>query len=122
LKACEKCRLENSYLPRQACGAKKAAEGVVITVPVHSVYFAVYHRRSSPSVRLTGLRTFTAQKVCLDRDTNPGPLDTQNAKCTHANAQEHSSSARFTNIVQNDSLYICDFVKNTKFQMLVHVD
>jgi len=48
---------------RQACGIKKAAEGVVITVPVHSVYFAVYHRKYL--ARLTGLRTFAAQARCL---------------------------------------------------------
>jgi len=44
----------------------------------------------------------------------------QNLKCTHANVQEHSSTARFTNIVQKT---VCTFVilwKNTKFQMLMH--
>jgi len=77
LKPCEKCVLENSSRLRQACGAKKAAEGVVITVPVYSVYVAVYHRKSS--VRLTGLPTFTAQVPWLKTQ----------------NVQEHSSSARY---------------------------
>jgi len=79
--------LENSSHPRQACGAKKATEGVVITVPVHYVYFAVYHRKSL--ARLSDLHTFTAHARWLK---------TQNVRTQ--NVQEHSSSARFTNIVR----------------------
>jgi len=52
--------LENSSRPRQAFGAKKAAEGAVITVPVHSVYFAVYHRKYL--ARLTGLRILRSKR------------------------------------------------------------
>jgi len=33
----KKWMLKNSSRPRQACGAKMAAEGLVITVHVHSV-------------------------------------------------------------------------------------
>jgi len=59
-KAGEKCMIEKSSRLRQTCGAKKAAaEGALITVPVHSVYFAFYHRKYL--AHLTGLRTFTAQ-------------------------------------------------------------
>jgi len=102
--------LENSSRPRLVFGAKKPAEGVVITVPVHCVYFAVYHRMSLVCV---------LQTCVLFRHKRDGLKHQMYARKMYNNIRQ----VRVLQILYNKA--VCTFVilwKNTKFQMLVHKD